>query len=370
MEQNYLAHHGVKGQKWGVRRYQRKDGSLTAAGRAKRRSGDGVASRAVNSIKSKIAARQKKAAEARKAKADEKAAAEKKQAEEKAKQASRKKSVKDMTDEELANAIVRAQLEQRYKDLVPEQVSAGKQFISTIGKDMILPAVVSSGKKFLSDALDKAGANLLKDQVAQDELTKLKKEFDILNMKKQINDLKNPKETIDAYLKRMKNEKDLKDYESGLFDIEREAKIWENKKKAASNEKEYNEKYGSKPDNNSGNSSSTSDSKTSNKSSTKSDKSTTTKPNKTEKEVYDGPIEIIGEGTSKRSQQNTSSKKKTTASDIIDGSGLWRDVTVSETSSSSYQSVGSSYVSGLLSGSSGTALLNRPISGLLSGKTE
>ena len=29
----YLAHHGVKGQRWGVRRFQNKDGSLTAAGK-------------------------------------------------------------------------------------------------------------------------------------------------------------------------------------------------------------------------------------------------------------------------------------------------------------------------------------------------
>lgn len=33
MEQNYLVHHGVKGQKWGVRRFQNEDGSLTSKGR-------------------------------------------------------------------------------------------------------------------------------------------------------------------------------------------------------------------------------------------------------------------------------------------------------------------------------------------------
>ena len=32
---NELEHHGTKGQRWGVRRYQNKDGSLTSAGKKK-----------------------------------------------------------------------------------------------------------------------------------------------------------------------------------------------------------------------------------------------------------------------------------------------------------------------------------------------
>lgn len=32
-EDNYLAHHGIKGQRWGIRRYQNEDGSLTELGK-------------------------------------------------------------------------------------------------------------------------------------------------------------------------------------------------------------------------------------------------------------------------------------------------------------------------------------------------
>ena len=39
--EHYLAHHGVKGQKWGVRRYQNEDGTLTAEGKARYLNPDG-----------------------------------------------------------------------------------------------------------------------------------------------------------------------------------------------------------------------------------------------------------------------------------------------------------------------------------------
>lgn len=36
-QEEYLAHHGVKGQKWGVRRYQNSDGTLTSDGKKRYR---------------------------------------------------------------------------------------------------------------------------------------------------------------------------------------------------------------------------------------------------------------------------------------------------------------------------------------------
>jgi hypothetical protein len=36
----YIYHHGIKGQKWGVRRFQNPDGTLTSAGKARKRAMD------------------------------------------------------------------------------------------------------------------------------------------------------------------------------------------------------------------------------------------------------------------------------------------------------------------------------------------
>ena len=37
----YLAHHGIKGMKWGVRRFRNEDGTLTEAGKKRYLNSDG-----------------------------------------------------------------------------------------------------------------------------------------------------------------------------------------------------------------------------------------------------------------------------------------------------------------------------------------
>ena len=58
-EELILIHHGVKGMKWGIRRYQNKDGSLTAAG--KRKYSEERDDRTARSEKRGLTANQKKA---------------------------------------------------------------------------------------------------------------------------------------------------------------------------------------------------------------------------------------------------------------------------------------------------------------------
>ena len=155
--ENELMHWGIKGMKWGVRRYQNKDGSLTPAGK-KRYDKEMAKLKEEEKI-----AKNKLRTQAKLNKLDEKrkeveALKRGKPIVKKTKQPS-KPSVKDMSDEELRQTVNRLLMEQQYAKLNPQQVSAGQKFVKKVMNDVVAPAATEVGKNVLKDAMTKAVKN-------------------------------------------------------------------------------------------------------------------------------------------------------------------------------------------------------------------
>lgn len=155
--ENELMHWGIKGMKWGVRRYQNKDGSLTPAGKkrydkemAKLKEEEKIAKN-----KLKTQAKLNKLDEKRK---EVEALKSGKPIAKSTKQHS-KPSVKDMSDEELRQTVNRLLMEQQYAKLNPQQVSAGQKFVKKVMNDVVAPAATEVGKNVLKDAMTKAVKN-------------------------------------------------------------------------------------------------------------------------------------------------------------------------------------------------------------------
>ncbi len=140
MGENVLAHYGIRGMKWGVRRYQNKDGSLTAAGK-KRYSDDGKATATPKSTTSSSSGRKK---------------------------------VSEMTDDELNRAVRRLQLEQQYRQLNPEKISAGQKFVNKVANDVLIPAATTVARNAVQKVLQDAFSKALKTDVKIDNDNKKK----------------------------------------------------------------------------------------------------------------------------------------------------------------------------------------------------
>ena len=131
--ENELYHFGIKGMRWGVRRYQNPDGSLTNAGKKRLKKGQTSNEETDSSNKPST-------------------------------KSSPTKTVKDMSDDELRQAINRLQLEQQYKNLSPKNVSKGKKFVDTVKNDVLKPAAIDMGKQVAKSLMTKGVNSLIKDE--------------------------------------------------------------------------------------------------------------------------------------------------------------------------------------------------------------
>ena len=217
MDNSYeLYHHGILGMKWGVRRFQNSDGSLTPEG--KLRYGydykKGKYRRLSLSERRAVKRRNKQLEKARKV-----AEAEKQN------KSPRNKKITEMTDKQLQKYIDRMNLEKsaleirnKVKELDPKPVSKGERFMNSMIDKVVIPTVQKAGEQFVAALVKKATESPKKApdkySVADKEskywenLSKIESNKASYNKTKAINNEYDKTKNINVYKSKNNNNKD------------------------------------------------------------------------------------------------------------------------------------------------------------------
>ena len=152
-EEEYLAHHGTKGQRWGVRRFQNSDGSLTAAGKLRYSVSNGGRSIS-KKVDPKSAAKLKKRQAKETAKLERlkiKEAAKNEKLEKQKLHMTNKEYVKTLSDEKLKAINNRDIAENTWLKNHPEKKTVGKY----IADDLLKPAFEKAMKEQVNSYVNK-----------------------------------------------------------------------------------------------------------------------------------------------------------------------------------------------------------------------